>query len=163
MKTNYLPLFAIVVAVAALAAGEAPQGRKAADAFFGLAPATLSWAQAPAGLPPGAQAVVLEGDPGKSGYFALRLKTPAGYKVMPHHHPGVERVTVIEGTFYLGMGEAWNDAALVAYPAGSYVSIPKGHRHFAHFKEPAVIQLASLGPWGITYVNPADDPRKPKP
>lgn len=103
---------------------------------------------------------MLEGDLGKSGYFALRLKVPAGYKVMPHHHPGVERVTVIEGTFYLGMGEAWDDAALVAYPAGSYVSIPTGHRHFAHFKEPGVIQLASLGPWGITYVNPADDPRK---
>lgn len=163
MTINFLRIVAIAVAGAAVAAGDPPQARKAAEAFIGSAPAAMTWGQAPAALPPGAQAVKLEGDPGKPGFFAMRLKVPAGYKIMPHHHPGTERVTVIEGTFSLGMGEKWDDAALVSYPAGSYVSIPKGHRHFAQFKEGAVIQLTSLGPWGITYVNPGDDPRKPGP
>ena len=93
----------------------------------------------------------------------MRLKVPAGYKIMPHTHPAAERVTVLEGTFHLGMGERWDEGALKAYPAGSFVSMPQGHAHFAQFKEPGVIQLNSIGPWGITYIDPSDDPRKKLP
>jgi hypothetical protein len=32
--------------------------------------------------------------------------------------------------------------------------------HFAWTKEEVVVQLNGMGPWGVTYVNPADDPRK---
>jgi hypothetical protein len=36
----------------------------------------------------------------------------------------------------------------------------KGMTHYAFFPEETVIQLHGIGPQGITYVNPADDPRK---
>ena len=32
--------------------------------------------------------------------------------------------------------------------------------HFAWTTEETIVQLNGVGPWGITYVNPADDPRK---
>jgi hypothetical protein len=31
--------------------------------------------------------------------------------------------------------------------------------HFAYAEGETVIQLNSIGPWGLEYVNPADDPR----
>lgn len=138
----------------------AAPARKDAKKFIEVTPAAMKWGPAPESLPKGAQAVLIEGDPGKPGFFALRLKVPAGYRIMPHTHPEAERVTVIEGTFHLGMGRRWDEKALKAYPAGSYVSIPTGHVHFAEFKEGGVIQLASLGPWRIDYVDPKDDPRR---
>ena len=159
-----MPRFHLLAAVliAGIASAETPETApaKAAHNHVEARPATIEWGASPAGLPPGAQGALLEGDPAKAGYFALRLKVPGGYKIMPHTHPGDERVTVLEGTLYLGVGERWDESTLQEFPPGSYVSIPKGHKHFAFFKQAGIIQLNSLGPWGITYINPKDDPRK---
>ena len=38
--------------------------------------------------------------------------------------------------------------------------MPKTMRHFAMAKGETIIQLHGIGPFEITYVNPADDPRK---
>lgn len=124
-----------------------------------LTPAELEWSPI-AALPPGATVAVVEGDPAQEGFFAIRLKLPANYRIPPHHHPAPERVTVLSGTFLLGQGETFDEAALAAYEPGSYLSMPVGMRHFAASGDSEVVlQLASIGPWGITYVNPADDPR----
>lgn len=125
-------------------------------------PSSIEWKSGPASLPAGAQMAALEGDFAKPAYFAVRLKLPAGYKVPAHYHPVQERVTVVEGSFLLGHGDKFDEAALKEYPAGSYLSMPKGMRHFAMAKTDCVIQLQTVGPWGITYVNPADDPRNQK-
>lgn len=125
-------------------------------------PNKLVWTQGPPSLPAGVKAVVLEGDPAKEGYFALRLLMPDGYTIPPHWHPQQERVTVISGTLHLGMGEKYDRDAAPALPAGSYASMEPGMRHFAWAEGPTIIQLATIGPWGITYVNPADDPRQQK-
>ena len=111
-------------------------------------------------LPTGAQAAVLFGDPTKKGLFALRLKVPAGYAVPPHTHPADEVVTVISGTFNLGMGKTADRGATKALPAGSFVALPPGTPHYVYTDEETVIQINTNGPWGLKYVNPADDPRK---
>src|SRR3954470_18768411 len=154
------PLAAVMslALVAAVSAADMSSQKRAAGRakpqMIELAPDALAWGEAPAGLPKGGQAALLEGDPGKPGYFAVRLKGPAGYKIMPHWHGGFERVTVLEGTFYLGMGDTYDESKLKAYPPGSYISMPKGMRHFALFKDGGVVQLATIGPWTITYVDP---------
>jgi quercetin dioxygenase-like cupin family protein len=102
---------------------------------------------------------VLEGDPSKEGPFVVRAKLPAGYKIPPHWHPTDEHITVLQGVFQFGMGEKFDAAALHAYPVGSYISAPKEMRHFARTKGPAIIQVHAMGPFVLTYVNPADDPR----
>ena len=119
----------------------------------------MRWGQAPASLPPGAQAAVLEGDPAKEGPFTLRLRLPDGYRLPPHFHPAVEHVTVLQGTFILGMGEKASTQTEKALTAGSFAYMPAGMRHFARTQGETIVQLHGAGPWGISYVNPADDPR----
>jgi hypothetical protein len=122
-------------------------------------PAGLQWKDGPPSLPPGAKFAVLEGDPSKEGPFAMRVKAPDGYVIPPHWHPKVERLTVIAGTFNLGMGEKFDPGALRPMPAGSYGYWPAGMRHFVRVKGETIVQLHGIGPWQITYVNPKDDPR----
>lgn len=124
-------------------------------------PDQFEWRDGPPSLPRGAQFVVVEGDPSKDGeYFALRLRLPDGYRIPPHWHPVHERVTVVSGTFHLGHGDRFDAEATQALGAGSYFSLPPKSRHFAYTKGETIVQLNSIGPWQIHYVNPEDDPRK---
>lgn len=119
----------------------------------------IDWRDGPGSLEPGAQFAVLEGDPSAEGVFTLRIRMPDGYRISPHSHPNVERVTVLSGTFRLGSGDTYDPAATTPLAAGSYTSLPPGTRHFAVTEGETVIQLTSVGPWIINYVNPDDDPR----
>lgn len=123
-------------------------------------PARMSWRDGPASLPRGAQFAVLEGDPTREGPFTMRLKLPNGYRIPPHTHPKTERLTVISGTFRLGMGEKFDAKALRTIPAGSYGFWPTGMKHFVQVEGETVVQLHGMGPWQIVYVNSADDPRR---
>ena len=123
-------------------------------------PQEIKWGPGPAVLPPGAEAAVLFGDPSEEGLFVLRLKLPAGYSVAPHTHPVDEVVTVISGTFYKGMGETYDKRKLERLPAGSFFALPPDTAHYVFMEEETVIQISTEGPWGLTYINPKDDPRQ---
>jgi hypothetical protein len=125
-----------------------------------LTPDDIKWGDAPASLPPGAKAAVLDGDPKKEGFFCMRLKVPAGYKLAPHWHDGTERVTVLSGKFHVGLGDTFDESKMKALGAGGYTSLPPKTHHYAMTSEESVIQLTTIGPWTLTYLNPADDPRK---
>jgi len=125
-----------------------------------IQPSDVTWGAAPASVPPGAQGAVLQGDPAKPGPFTLRLKVPDGYRIPPHHHPAIEHITVIQGTFVLGMGEQVNAATEKPLGPGSFAFMPAGMRHFVRAQGETIVQLHGSGPWRITYVNPSDDPRK---
>jgi quercetin dioxygenase-like cupin family protein len=124
-----------------------------------ITPQDVKWGPAPPSLRPGAQAAMLYGDAGKEGIFAMRLKFPKGYQLPPHTHPKPEIVTVISGTMHLGMGRTADKSKAQALPAGSFFAVEPGMEHFGAFDEDTVVQINSTGPWGINYVNPADDPR----
>src|SRR3954447_22587508 len=125
-------------------------------------PDELAWKEGPPSLPKGAKIAVLEGDPGKAGPFVFRLKLPDGYRVPPHTHPKTERVTVLSGTFHLGMGDRFDPNAARALPAGTYGHWPAGMTHYVWAEGETVLQFHGEGPWSIRYVNPADDPRNQK-
>ncbi len=122
----------------------------------------VSWASGPPSLPTGAQAAILHGDPAKEGLFVMRLKLPAGFSIAPHTHPKPEIVTVISGAFNVGMGDVADKSGAQRLAAGSFFAFDPGMAHYAHVDEETVVQINSTGPWAITYVNPADDPRKKK-
>lgn len=120
----------------------------------------VSWAAGPPSLQPGAQAAVLHGDPAKEGLFVMRLKLPAGYSIAPHTHPKPEIVTVISGALNVGMGDVADKAKAQRLAAGSFFAFAPGMAHYAHVDKETVLQISTTGPWAITYVNPADDPRE---
>jgi quercetin dioxygenase-like cupin family protein len=157
MATGLFRSTATAIAVLLAAPAAAPAGTM--DAHKVVAPQEIEWGPAPAVLPPGAQAAVLFGDPSKEGLFALRLKLPAGYRVPPHTHPVDEVVTVVSGTLALGMGESADKGKARPLPAGSFFALPPGMAHYVFIDEETVIQISTVGPWGLTYVNPKDDPR----
>jgi quercetin dioxygenase-like cupin family protein len=103
---------------------------------------------------------VIEGRLTEAVPIMFRLKFPANYKVRPHRYPGIENVTVISGTLNLGMGETFDAAKTHALTPGSVAIMPPGTPHFVWTSEETIGQVHSVGPWSVTYVNPADDPRK---
>jgi quercetin dioxygenase-like cupin family protein len=125
-----------------------------------LNPAQMKWGPAPSALPKGAQLAVLSGDPGKEGMFTIRLKFPAGYRVMPHHHTADELVTVLQGQTDFGMGDTFNRASMKHVLQGGYVVAAKGMNHYVQTRTGATVQITSHGPFEVVYVNPKDDPRK---
>ncbi|NEU10118.1 DUF4437 domain-containing protein [Flavihumibacter sp. R14] len=127
-----------------------------------LLPGDLKWGDGPPGLPPGAKAVVMAGDPSKPGLFTLRLKFPANFNIPAHWHPTDEHVTVISGTLWLGMGEKTDSKKVKSLIPGSYSLMPAKTGHYAMTKEETIVQIQGIGPFGITYFNPAEDPRNKK-
>jgi len=150
----------LIVSAGFVAAAEKKTGMAKMPGHMVYAPADIKWTDAPPSLPAGAKAAVLEGDPSKGGYFAMRLKVPDGYKIMPHWHPNVERVTVISGTAYIGEGDKFDESKGHEMPAGTYSTMRPHVHHFAWTKGETELQITTLGPWKLVYVDPKDDPSK---
>ena len=125
-----------------------------------IQPDSLKWTAVPPVLPKGAQIAALYGDPDKAEPFVFRLKFPAGYGVAAHMHSNDYDVTVLSGTMYLGMGDKFDPARGEGLKPGGYLHLPKGMHHYEWSDEDTVIQLSGVGPVGMTYLNPADDPSK---
>ena len=124
-----------------------------------VAPQDLQWEDMTA-LPPGAKAALIEGPMDQAAPFTIRVKLPADYKIPAHWHPAIEHVTVLSGTFNLGVGDKLDPAKTHAIPVGGVGIMPPKTNHFVWTKEETIVQVHGVGPWGITYVDPADDPRK---
>jgi quercetin dioxygenase-like cupin family protein len=156
-----LLLVAAILRFSTLAAQESKSPSAQSPQAHVITPDQLTWGPAPAILPAGARLAVLEGDPSKAGPYTMRLAMPAGYRIPPHFHEADEHVTVISGAFQVGMGDTFDQSKLTTLPAGTFGVIPPGMRHFARADKATVIQLHGVGPWGLTYVNPADQPNRP--
>jgi hypothetical protein len=128
-----------------------------------VTPPDVKWGEPPPVLGKGVMFAVVSGDPGKAGPYTVRLRMPSGFKIAPHWHPTDENVTVLSGTFALGMGEKFEQATMKDLPAGGYALLPAEMRHFAMAKTAAVVQVHGMGPFVLNYVNPADDPSKAAP
>jgi hypothetical protein len=149
MKTTVL---ALLWCATILAAAPAPPQ----NAF---SPDQIKFGPAPPGLPSGAQLAVLEGDPTSSlGDFTIRLKMPDGYRIAPHWHPKRENVTVISGSFKVGMGDSFDASKMDAFPAGSFAYMEPSMHHYGMAVGETVVQVHGVAPFQINYVNPSDDP-----
>lgn len=128
-----------------------------AGAAHAQAPA-IKWGPAPAVFPAGVKMAVLQGDPGKDQMFTVRLDFPAGTRIAPHFHPTDEHITVISGTFLVGMGDTLDAAKTTALPAGGFITAPAEGHHYAIARGHTVVQVTAMGPFSLTYVNPKDQP-----
>lgn len=141
-------------------AGRSSHGDRPAHVM--VTPGDLKWIDGPPSLPPGARMAAIEGDPSKPGAFTMRVQLPANYRIPAHWHPADEHVTVLSGTFHMGLGDRLDTARGKALPVGGFAVMPAKSNHFAWTTEPTVIQLHGIGPWQINYLNSADDPRNTK-
>jgi quercetin dioxygenase-like cupin family protein len=122
--------------------------------------AAIKWGPPPPAFPAGAKFAVIDGDPAAKGLVTVRFEMPAGYKIAPHWHPTDEHITVLSGTFGVGMGDTLDVAHGKTLRAGGYAVAPATMHHYAWTKTGATIQVHMIGPFAITYVNSADDPRQ---
>jgi uncharacterized RmlC-like cupin family protein len=124
-------------------------------------PDQIKWGPPPPFVAAGAQLAVIEGNPmGSSGDFTIRLKMPDGYKIAPHWHPNRENVTVISGSFKVGMGDKFEEAKMGTFPAGSFAYLDPDMHHYAMASGETIVQVHGMSPLQFNYVNPADDPGK---
>jgi hypothetical protein len=122
-------------------------------------PDTIPWGPVPPVVRPGAQFAVLEGDPtAPTGDYTVRLKMPDGYRISPHWHPKRENVTVISGTFKVGMGDVFQTKTMAALPAGSFGFLDPNMHHYAMACGETIVQVHGKSPFQFNYVNPEDDP-----
>ena len=128
-------------------------GAALADEQVMMNPGDIKWGDAPPSLPKGAKLAVLNGDPGKSGPFTIRLKAPANYKIAPHWHSQTENLTIISGTLYLGMGDKVDAKSAHALKAGGYHHLPAKQHHYAFTKAPTIVQVSGEGPFDINYLD----------
>lgn len=99
---------------------------------------------------------LLEGRRDLSGSaFSYAFFIPAGFWDPPHWHTADARVFVVRGTLYLGYGETMDRSQARAYPEGSYVVVPKDHRHFDGSDEDTLIFGTAVAPWSTLYVDPS--------
>lgn len=125
-------------------------------------PENIKWSSF-AAFPDSAGLSVLVGDPKKAGLYMVRVKVPAGLKLEPHIHPEDRIYTVISGVFYIGIGDKFEESKLKAYPPGSVIVLPANTPHFHWAKSGDYItQVTAIGPLGISYLDPKDDPRNKK-
>ena len=127
--------------------------------FRSILPEDMVWQPFPA-FPPSARLAVLVGSPAEAGPYLIRVKVPAGVKLMPHKHPEDRLYTVMSGIFYIGLGEEFDADRMQAYPPGSIIVLPGETWHFHWAKSGEyVTQVSAIGPLGLEYLNPGDDPR----
>ena len=144
MRSRFAAVVLLALALPAVANAQAP---------------ALNWGPAPDVFAPGSKMAVLQGDPSQAALFTVRLEMPDGYRIAPHHHPTDEHITVISGTFLVGMGDSLDAAKTTALPAGGFVTAGAAMHHFAIARGRTVVQVHAMGPFALTYVNAKDDPR----
>jgi quercetin dioxygenase-like cupin family protein len=119
----------------------------------------IPWRPAPDSLVPGAKIALLHGRPSQDGVFVIRLLLPKGYSVPPHTHPQPEIITVLSGSLMIGHGINADPGKVQRIGSGGFSALPADMAHYVFVDEETVIQISTTGPWSITYLNPADDPR----
>jgi len=155
-----LGLAVAVVALALAGALAAEEGKPAMPMEHTvIAAGAIVWGPSPPGLPAGAKAAVLSGNPGAKGPYTIRAILPNGYKIAPHWHPAAENLTVLSGTLHVGMGDVVDAAKATPLGAGGFAVMPAEMRHWVWAEGEVTLQVHGEGPFMITYVNPKDDPR----
>lgn len=153
-KKQMVKILVVSAAVAALATAAFSQDRKEGTeshkiVHFG----DLKWTP----IIKGCDIASVAGDMNAEGTpFVLRIRCADGAKIPAHWHPTDENVTVLKGTFLVGMGETFDESKLQTMNVGNFVTMPKEMRHFAMSKGESIVQVHAVGPFKVNWVNPSE-------
>lgn len=123
--------------------------------------AAVAYEPGPANLPKGTVVSRVAGDPAKPGPFVLRLKFPANTVIAPHTHSKAETLTILSGSIYHAHGRTLDKSAGKILKTGGFVYLPEDMPHSLWTTgEPVELQVNGSGPFGLNYIDPADDPSR---
>jgi quercetin dioxygenase-like cupin family protein len=123
--------------------------------------AAATYEPGPPNLPKGTQISRVAGDPSKPGPFVLRVKVPANTVIAPHTHSKPETLTILSGAIYHAHGGTLDKSRGSALRTGGLVYLPEDMAHSLWTAdEPVELQVNGSGPFGLNYINPADDPSR---
>ena len=169
MKKQRIGIFLVYAFLAAATLAQTKPAKKAGSTMSspGIMPGSEQWMDLPAAALVGTPSVemggtikiaILQGDPLTAGRsYTVRLSCTDGTKIAPHWHPTMESVTVIKGAARIGMGSTWDDAKMMEFPVGGFISAPAQMRHFAACKGDSILQINGIGPLVINFVQPGDE------
>jgi quercetin dioxygenase-like cupin family protein len=110
-----------------------------------ILPDSIPWVSPP--NMSGLQAAWVLGAEQKPGAYILRVKLAKGTKIPPHTHPDERNTTVLKGTIYVGFGKTFDEAKVVAIPAGAVYVAPANVPHYVWARDgDAIYQEAGVGP-----------------
>ena len=155
MRTS-VALCALAIAFAVPAFSQEPPH------FHTVTAKSLKWTDTPLIAGGQGKVTVIEGPLDKAAPFTLRILFPANSSIAPHFHSAIEHVTVISGTFNVGHGENFDKKKTKALGRGDVAIMQPKTPHFGWVDKETIVQVHGVGPWTVTFVNPADDPRKKK-
>jgi len=159
MKLHTILTVSSLLLAVTLSAGALHASPYQGDGHLLGTPEDLSWG--PVGsMGEGAEIAIIEGNLSEEEPFTFRLRLADGYEIKPHVHPAYERVTVLSGTLHFAHGESFDPETATRLPVGGYAIMAPGDAMFGFAEGETVIQLHGTGPWGIDYIDPADDPRQ---
>jgi quercetin dioxygenase-like cupin family protein len=104
-------------------------------------------------MPNGTLQAPVVGDSTKPGLYAIRVRIPAGTRLLPHFHPDERIVAVLGGTLYVGYGEQFDEQKMKAMPPGSVFTEPPKQPHYTWAKDAGVVlHITGIGPSGTTQI-----------
>ena len=146
-------LLCVCTAVLALTTVRAQDKKQGGDAHKIVRFGDLKWKP----IIKGCDLATVEGNADVDGQpFVIRLRCADGSKVPAHWHPTDENVTVLKGTFLIGMGETFDESKLQTMNVGNFLLMPKETRHFAASKGETIVQAHGTGPFKVNWVNPSE-------
>lgn len=114
-------------------------------------PDSIQWMRPP--NVSGLQVAWILGSEQESGTYILRVKLTAGTKIPPHTHPDERNTTVLKGNIYVGFGETFDEARVVAIPEGAMYVAPANIHHYVWAKDgDAIYQESGQGPTRTVFI-----------
>ncbi|MFT8421111.1 MAG: cupin domain-containing protein [Gluconacetobacter sp.] len=153
-----IPFLALLVTTGFATVGP---GARAEDRPIVLTQQDIRWQAAPADFPKGIEIAYVYGNVAQPGPFVIRVKMPPHAQIAPHTHNMDETLTVLAGHFTHYIGKSFTGAQANELATGGFVHLPRETPHALRTADASVImEISGVAPFGMTYVNPGDDPSK---
>jgi len=114
-----------------------------------------SWGT-PKALPPGAHDLVLNGNVAEPGVYTVRIKLPANYQIPPYSQSAPSYITVIAGSYHIGIGNTFDKTKGETITTGGFAILPANVPLYTWTTEASIIQIHGEGPVKVSLIKPTN-------
>jgi quercetin dioxygenase-like cupin family protein len=111
--------------------------------FEAVTDAEIPWISGPDY--PGSELAFLYGNPAEPGFYVMRVKFLSGTMSTPHYHDKDRFITVLQGTWWVGMSNDLGD--IEPMNPGGFMVHPAGAVHFdGSVTGETIVEVRGMGP-----------------